>query len=231
MGTVLASILIARAGRILLDAGNDRWTAADLFDDCNAGQAEAALLKPDVSVTNDNVVLVAGTKQSIPAAGTQLIKLVRNMGTNGTTPGRTIELKDDMEAFSKKFPFWHKATAAPEVRYYFFDERDPKNYWVYPPQPASGFGYVNRIFAVAPADIVAGAGPSYAVVITIDDIYQNVLLDFMLHRAFVKDAAMSPNAAARALAHYAQFATALGRKDLLETRDDPSARGTKDEGR
>jgi len=228
MGTVLASTIMARAAGVLLDAGYARWTEAFLFDYANAGQQEAALLKPDISVSNENAVLVAGTKQSIPAAGTQLIKLVRNMGISpGTTPGRVIELAD-MDEFSRKFPFWHQATAAATVRFYFFDPRDPKNYYVYPPQPSSGFGYVNQIYALSPTDMVAGAGPVYTVAITIDNIYQNVLMDYMLYRAYSKDAAMTPNAAARAQAHYAQFATALGRKDLLEKADDPNLKKQKE---
>jgi DUF971 family protein len=52
---------------------------------------------------------------------------------------------------------------------------------------------------------------SYAVQIDIQDIYTSPILDYVLYRAYSKDASFA-GSAQRAAAHYSQFANALGAK-------------------
>lgn len=181
MGTVLASALIARAASILNDAGNVRWGATELLDYINAAQREIATLKPDASATNGAVQLVAGSLQSIPSGAILLIDIPRNMGANGTTVGASIT-RMEKDILDSLYADWQKATASATVEFYIYDRRYPKKFWVYPPQPGSGMGYVDMFYSVIPAD-VAAAGNA----ITLDDIYQNAILDYMLYRAFQKN--------------------------------------------
>jgi len=226
MGTILASTIIASVAKTLQDEATDRRTTeADLFGYINAAQREAVILKPDISVANVSVVLVAGTKQTIPTAGIQLIKLVRNMGTTGTTVGNIIRMVDDIENFNLMNPSWHTSTASATVEKCIFDERDPKHFYVSPPQPASGFGYVEEIYSVIPADIVAGSGPVYTVAITIDDIYATPVIEpYCLYRAYAIDADQSQLAWERSNFNYNLFLTALGRLDLIERTNKPKER-------
>lgn len=60
-------------------------------------------------------------------------------------------------------------------------------------------------------------------VITIDDIYSNSLLDYVLYRAYMKDADYAANAD-RALAAYAAFQKSLGMLDQKEVMDNPYIR-------
>ena len=215
MGTILCSAIIDKAEIALHDTGNDRWTADDLFGWLKSGQRHAAILKPDVSVTNTSVTLVAGVKQSIPTGGIQLINIPYNMGvTPGTTPGPAIRIitLETMAAFN---PTWTTDTAAAVVQNYMFDERDPKNFYVYPAQPA-GVGYVTMVYAVTPADPA-----TIATAITLDDIYETVLLDYILYRVYAEDAAQSQFASMRSMLHWNMFVEALGRKDLKEKIDHP----------
>ena len=216
MGTITVASLFDKAATVLNDAGNVRWTTTELLGWLNDGQRAITIIKPNASVSNASVQLVAGTKQAIPAGGVQLIDVPRNMGSAGTDPGLVVRLTDraNLDAY---LPNWHNATASASVQHYMFDPRDPKHFYVYPPQPASGMGYVEIISAVTPADCVIGTGT----VITLDDIYEPVLLDYMLFRGFSKDSEFSADQG-RAGAHQTAFFTALGVKVQAEAGLNPN---------
>ena len=216
MGTILCSAIVDKAEEQLMDTGNDRHAAADLFGWLKSGQRQAAIFKHDVSVTNASSILVAGVKQSIPTGGIQLINIPYNMGTTpGTTVGAPIHLVK-METLSRLNPTWTTDTAVATVESYMFDPRDPKTFYVYPPQPAATFGYVQHVYSVTPADPA-----TIAAAITLDDIYEPTLLDYILYRAYAKDSAQSQFSAQRATAHWNMFVDSLGRKDLREKQDSP----------
>lgn len=167
MGTVLASEIMADAAETLLDQNNTRWTDPVKFGYVNDGQRLAVLYKPDINVVIDSYQLVEGTKQTLPdgtnsfqnpsAATLQecvaLLDIIRNMGTAGTTPGGAIDPVDlqYLNAFNTD---WHAETAAAAVQSYAFDERYPKNFYVYPPQPAASQGYVEVSYSALVADLV-----------------------------------------------------------------------------
>lgn len=219
MGTVLCSRVISKAAEILLDEGYERWDRSYLFEGICIGQRETVSIKPDAYVQNSAVQLAAGTKQTI--TGIQLIRVVRNMGTDGQTPGPVIRITDQ-DRFDRYNPYWHMAAESAEVRFYMFNEKDPKTWYNYPPQPNSDPGWVELIQSIAPPDIVLGESPNeYDVPITLDDIYENPLLMFVLHHAYLLDADNSPEAASRATDYYNLFVVSLGRRDLAEKKDGP----------
>jgi hypothetical protein len=220
MGTILCSAIVDKAELQLMDTGNNRHEATDLFGWLKSGQRQAAILKPDVSVTNVGVALSAGVKQTIPTGGLQIIDITHNLGVGGATPGAAIDIIT-MKTMSALNPDWASDTAAAVVENFMLDERDPKNFYVYPAQPA-GVATVNMVYSVTPADPA-----TIATAITLDDIYETLLLDYVLYRAYGKDSAQSQFAAARSMAHWNFFVEALGRKDLKEKTDHP--RPNKDE--
>ena len=216
MATITCQNIVDKAELQLHDTGNDRWSADDLFGWLKSGQRQAAILKPDVSVTNASSVLVAGVKQSIPTGGIQLINIPYNMGVSpGTTPGAAIQFVDP-KTMAQLNPTWTTDTAAAVVQNYMFDPLDPKVFYVYPAQPSSGFGYVLIVYSVTPADPA-----TIAAVITLDDIYEPTLLDYVLYRAYAEDAAQSQLALNRSVVHWNMFVESLGRKDLKEKMDTP----------
>lgn len=222
MGTVLCSKIMEQAAKILLDEGYDRWTRADLFEGICDGQREIVSIKPDAWVQNTAVQLAPGTKQTI--IGIQLIRVVRNMGTDGETPGRIIRIAD-RSRFDQYNPYWHSAPPDAEVQFYMYDEKeDPKTWYNYPPQPTENRGYAEIIQSVAPSDIALGESPNeYDVAVTLDDIYKNALLMFVLHRAYLLDADESQEAATRSTGYYELFVTSLGRRESAEKAADPNA--------
>lgn len=205
--TTALNDIVDNAEITLHDPDNDRWDATELAEWGSYAQNAIVLRKPDAYMKNESFVLVAGTRQAI--AGTVVINITRNMGTDGSTAGAVIT-RVNLVTMDAILPSWHTATASATIKHWIHDLRDPKNFWVYPPQPSSGFGYVDAIWSEAPPSIGVGAN------ITLDDIYKTIILDYILFRAYAKDAALHPNGAARATAHAQMFLNALGSKEKVE---------------
>jgi len=214
MSTIIAQSIIDRAGKLLQDITKVRWTEPELLEWLNDGQREIVNLRPDANPKNIAVVMVTGTKQNIPATGIRLIDIVRNMGTDGLTPGRGVRIVD-REVLDSQLPDWHASTPAAESKHYCFDARDPKQFYVYPPQPAVSPGFLELVYSEAPADILIGA------VITIDDVYSNAILDYIMYRAYSKDAEYAANPA-RATSHYQAFALSLGMDEKNLAKNNPN---------
>lgn len=216
MGTIIARTVIEKAQIILQDTTGVRWPSdTELLGWLNDGQLEVMVFKPNANVKNIAVKLVAGTKQSLPSDGVQLIDVVRNMGTNGNTPGRAIRIVM-REILDAQVPNWHAATPAADTKHYMYSMLDPKNYYVYPPQPASGQGY---------AEVIYGATPAAATIngaIALDDIYQNVLVDYILYRAYSKDTEYAADQN-RAATHQSAYIAALTGKAKVEVGVNPNA--------
>ena len=219
MGTILASTIIDTVEGILQDTDNDRWSAADHLGYLNSIQRLIVYLKPNAYVVNEAVVCVAGTKQSIPSDGVQLINIVRNMGTDGTTPGRAV-VKGDLDQFNVIERDWHSAEASATAELFFFDEQDPKNFYVYPPQPTSSFGYLEQVYSKSPADVASDEA------ITLDDTYEDVIKNGMLYLAYARET--DPDSQNQSRSYFDLFATQLGRRDLIEAQYKPRKRGDTD---
>jgi hypothetical protein len=217
MATIDAKDLVDKASIVLQDTGNVRWTSTEMLEWVNDAQRELALVRPDAFVKNISVKLVAGVKQSIPTDGTKLIEVNRNMGSAGTTPGRAISIvfKHLMDA---QDPDWTVAGAKTVVKHFMTDMRDPKVFYVYPPQP-SVTDYVEMVYAAYPPvipNLTAGTK------ISVDDIYANALMDFVLYRAFSKDA--DAGNAQLALAYRESFVKSLSLKFEVDKMVDPNQR-------
>ncbi len=216
MGTIIARAVIEKAQIILQDTTGVRWPSdTELLGWLNDGQREVMVFKPNANVRNVAVRLAAGTKQQLPADGVQLIDVVRNMGTNGTTPGRAVRIVM-REILDAQVPNWHAATADAAVKHYTYTVLDPKTFYVYPPQPASNQGYVELAYGAAPADATINGA------ITLDDIYQNVLVDYILYRAYSKDTEYAADQN-RAATHQNAYIAALTGKAKVEAGANPNA--------
>lgn len=215
MGTITANSIIKKAQIILQDTTGVRWPDEELLGWLNDGQREVAILKPNAHVKNIAVRLAAGTKQTLPFDGVQLIDLVRNLGVDGQTPGRAVRivLREILDA---QVTHWHTAAASAEAKHYVYSLLDPKNFYVYPPQPAAGQGYVEIVYGASPAD-ASLSGP-----ITLDDIYQNLLVDYVLYRAYSKDTEYAADQNRAATCQNAYLAALTG-KARVEVGTNPNS--------
>lgn len=210
MGTILASAIQTKIATDIFDEGADRFVVADYLSWINEGQVQAVIAKHDVNVTNAAQVLVAGTKQSIGTTGLAFRKATRNMGTTGTAPGAPV-YPVDMDQFSRRNRNWHTAPESATVQCYMYDPEDPKNFYVYPPQPSSGFGYLEIVTPTIPTAISAISNA-----INIGDEYETVLYHYGMFKAHMDDAKYSALSLQKAMTHINQFYMLLGRMDLVE---------------
>lgn len=202
MATVTVNSIVDKAELLLQDTTNVRWTSAELVDWLNDGQREVVQHKPEASAKNIAVALTANsTKQTLPSDGVSFIRLTRNMGAGGSTPGKAIRIVS-REILDAQRPDWHTDASAGYVQHYIFDPLDPKTYYVYPKAPATSL-YVEMVYSAAPTNASAGG------TISIDDIYANALLDYIMFRAYSKDAEYAQNAQL-AIAYYTSFANSIG---------------------
>ena len=204
---VTAQSLIRRVIETMQDKTSIRWPVDELVRYLNDAQREIILYRPDAAVTNAAVPLVAGSRQTLPAGGTKLLDVVRNSA--GSRRAVRIVNREILDA---QLPGWHAQTGAAEVLHYMYDPREPRVFYVYPPAVASGAS-VDVTYASMPADIAEPAeGALYTAVtgnLGVPDIHANAVQDYVLYRAYTKDSEYAGNAA-RAQAHYASFANALG---------------------
>lgn len=202
MATVLVRDVVERAETILQDTTNTRWTKDELLNWLNDGQLAIVNRRPDLHVTNAAFSCVAGTKQSLPADGLRLAKVLRNTG------GKAIR-EIDMRILDDQIPDWHNPVAANSVDHYSYDLRDPKSFYVY---PAAAVNHsIDIIYTVAPSPITIANWATDNTTITLDDSYLNPILDWILYRSYSKDADYAANVQ-RAQMHLDAFKTALGEK-------------------
>jgi hypothetical protein len=210
MATVTVSSVISTASMILQDVTNVRWPQAELIGYLNDGQREVVLYKPSACVINKDVPLVAGTKQKIPADGNSLVDVVRN------TDGSAIRITS-RDILDSQVPDWHAVSrTASKVIHYCYSASDPKTFYVYPPSP--GNCTVEAIYNASPADAVLGG------LISIDDIYKSALIDYVIYRAYSKDADFAANEQS-AKTHYQAFLFAINGKTASDKLSNPNYRG------
>lgn len=212
MATTVTSIL-TNVSSLLQDTTNVRWTLAQLTVWLNDGQREIAVLKPNAYIKNSTVQLAAGTKQVVPSDGIYLIDIPRYLGTDGSTPSYAIK-SISREILDNQVPDWHAtkyANARP--KHFIYDELDPKRFYVYPPQPSSGFGYVDVIYGAIPPDAATN--------ITLPDEYSPALVNYILYRAWTQDSEWANNQALAAN-YYDKFMTLLMGKAKGESDSSPN---------
>ena len=217
---VLISGLIRRVQRILQDVLGTRWDEPELLDWFNDGRRELAVVRPTEFAVRLPVELVVGTLQQLPTEAFQLLRVDCNLlSVSPRQPGRTLTIVE-RRVMNTMHPRWQEDEAfpfEPQARHYVYDDTEPTTFHVFPGN--DGTGAVEVSVAVLPADATATTEA-----IGVRDIYANALVDYMLYRAFAKDADY-PGNAERSGAHYAAFASAVGAKSSIEMAITPAEGG------
>lgn len=189
-----------------------------------------ALHKPSACTSTQILTLVSGSRQAIPEAANQLVKVVRNVlnADNTEVIGRTSVTTVSRADMDASVPDWSDPAVFPvqkRVKHVMYDEEaDPRHFYVWPPN--AGTGRVEAVLAVRPADIATPAVPdsleSYSVYAEeVDAIYMTAIVHWMASMAYAMDAQF-PDAAARSAAHFQAFANELGVKMTNEMRLSPN---------
>jgi hypothetical protein len=187
------SDITSRARILLNDQDGTRWLDNELISWLNDAQKLVALTRPDSSVSNSTMTLVSGTKQTLPGAGFRLLDVMRNIAVDGVTGGRSIRAVD-REVLDSQDPSWHTGTQSGTIKHFIYDNRNPLVFYVYP--PASAGTKIEIMYSVAPTEIVynpANVAATLAIDLAISDIYLEAILNYVMYRAYSKDAEFSQN--------------------------------------
>jgi len=207
--------IFTNVGNILQDTTNVRWTQTELLNWLNAGQRTIALVKPNVTMTTQIVPLSAGTRQVLPSDIITLDQVVRNIASDGVTPGPAI-LPIEKVLLDNSYPGWHTAAASLTVLFYCWDDKDPTRFWVYPPQPTGTAQQVEAVMATLPASLTAASA-----VISLDDIYEGPLTEYILYRCFLKDSEFGAANLPQAMGHWQTMLELLQVKAAAEKMEGP----------
>tara|TARA_R100000278_G_scaffold123163_2_gene111614 strand:+ start:4546 stop:5262 length:717 start_codon:yes stop_codon:yes gene_type:complete len=224
MGTLTGTNIIDRARYVLQDSSGVRWTDAELLDYINDSQREIVNIKPEATATHANVLLAAGTEQTLPSGGLRLIKITRNMSGSAAdaTGSKSIRIVEE-DLLNSIEPDWHDPTVTGAsahgsvIKNYIFDGDDPKKFYVYPGVKSGSSAYVELIYSKLPTNLSAVSST-----IDIEDTYGNAILNFVLYRSYLKDAEYAGNQQ-RAGSHYQLFLNSLGAGGSAEAFLDPNA--------
>lgn len=204
MATVTVDTILSRCNTLLNDKIWARWPKQELLDYYNDGVRAIVLMRPDANAADVDFTCAAGTKQLLPSNALKLIDVVRN------DSGRVIRYID-RAALDDNYPDWHISADAADAAAYTYDDRDPKVFYLYPGVIAAA--KINLVYSVAPqaktlTQVNDAGSPAIA---DLDDIYINPIIDFILYRAYSKDADYVANSN-RAVNHYNAFSQQLGEK-------------------
>jgi hypothetical protein len=170
MATTAQSIF-DRFAYVLKDESNIRWTESEFEEWLNAGQFEIVRLLPSAYTEYATLAMVAGSKQT--CAGMYFHEAVRN-ASGAAVSGI------NSEALDVAYPDWHTQTGAAAVKFFTRDPREPRVFYVYPPNDGNGSVVVFQ--TKYPSGTVAVGGN-----IDLPDEFADALLNYCLYRAFSKD--------------------------------------------
>ena len=196
------SEVFARVSNVLQDESFVRWPQEERLRYLNDGRREMAVLRPDIYATTETLTLVAGTKQVLPLHGFQFFDAIRNIAADGS-PCAAVRVVE-REVLDATRPNWHNDPAGP-VRHFVFDERTPRIFFVYPPVAAGQKLEISH--AVEPAELLLANITTDQ--LSQESVYAGLLADYIIHRAYMKDAEYAGNGAL-AQQHYQRFLTGLG---------------------
>lgn len=203
--TIPAKDIIRRVVETLQDPTSVRWPISELARYFNDAQRAIVMYRPDAAVITAPVPLVPGTRQTLPAGATKMVR-----ASNNSAGSKRVVLLTRIEVIDAQLPGWHNLPGTTEILHYMFDPREPRVFHTYP--PAAPGAALQVTYATMPQSIAEPADSGMWESITgefgLPDIYAGAAQDYILHWCYLKDAEYAGNAA-RAQVHKQSFAEAL----------------------
>lgn len=201
---MIASDILGRVRPVLLDTDSSayRWSDADLLTYINDAVRLILVHRPDASTLTVSATLVAGSRQTLNTDYEKLVDVVCNKNADGSN-GRAVTLieQSTLDAFD---PSWRSGTAKSVVKHFMIDPRNSREFEVYPPATAGAQIYIRA--SAVPTQVTAAGNT-----IPIRDVYMEPVVNFVLYKAYTRDAEFAQNA--QLAAGYAStFSSLLGIK-------------------
>ena len=216
-----ASVVINEAARLLLDKGNDKWPRSHLAHAIAFTLREIVGLRPYALSELDTMKLAAGYEQQVPADVVRWLGGVRNMGSDGATPGRTI-VDGNWKTLKAFDPDLYGRRPGSEVREVYWDESTPRVFYTYPPVTSQTDVHIQFQGAKAPPD-GSTIEQDETTVLPISEDYAATLLDgvmaYALSEQFGPVNERSPN---EAQAYANRFYQGLQRDYQVKGRFEPN---------
>lgn len=181
-----AKPIIDTAARQLSDTGNTRWGRDALAAYVSWTLAEMAGLYPDSVAELDTMQLADGAEQDVPDDVIRWLGAVRNMGSDGATPGRTVR-NADLATAEEFDPDWMQRATKNVVKECYFADSAPRKFYTYPPVTTSS-GNVHLQFKAAkvPPD-GSTINNDESTELPVSEDYFNVVLNGVLAYAYGED--------------------------------------------
>lgn len=206
-----AKHIVRSAQEALQDADGERWPAPELVRYLNDGQQVIATAVPAAVSRTLRFVPTAGQgRQTLPQGAFLLLDVQCNAQGNWW-PVRKVDLRL-LEASARG---WRAMPPVRQVLHYSYSgDLSPNQFHLYPPPTADAM--LDVLVAVYPDKVAEPAGPTWHSVdgsTGLDARWDAALLDYVLYRAWSKDAEYGANAAlagARLQAFTAQVGVQAG---------------------
>ena len=224
MATAKVVDLVSRAQTLLQDTTSVRWPVLELQGWLNDSYRETVNLRPDANTATGEFTCAAGARQIVTTTFSSALRVIEVVRNTATTSAKGAVRLVNRRMLDDQRRNWYAETPTVDIQHYMYDPRLPKEFLVYP--PASTAARLEVVYSSVPlAHMLTEAqliNPATADVIRIDDSYFNALLDYVLYRAYSKDAEYTANAQ-RAVAHYQAFQNALGVSAQTNAASQPGA--------
>lgn len=186
-----AQKIIDRVSTNLNDIGNVRWTVAELLDAINDSEAALLEARPDLFHTTADFLLSPGNLQTAPADCYKFNEVVFNIDADGNQ-GKAVTFIKKSVLDRQRRAWTTTDDEDTEVRHWTQDEREWRQFYVAPYQPASTSQKVKIRYAKYPTEITAVGDNLNA-----PDEARNAVYYFCMMRMLEKDEkfAGSPQAA------------------------------------
>lgn len=219
MAVTTVGTVIRNAKLVLQEvtAAGTRWKNEELIGWLNEFYQAAVQLKPDAYSVNAEMALAEGTRQQIPTDGLRLIDVMRN--TVGDQMAVMVTTRRALDSTRRN---WHSDPASLEVEQYVFDDLDPTRFYVYP--PAKDGAKLEIIYSAVPTPHPASDGLDAIrdEAFKLNDAYVPVATDYILYRAYSKDAEHAANLN-RAQMHRQAYMQQLQGKGQVDAVVSPNA--------
>ena len=224
MATAKVVDLVSRAQTLLQDTTSVRWPVLELQGWLNDSYRETVNLRPDANTATGEFTCAAGARQIVTTTFSSALRVIEVVRNTAVTSAKGAVRLVNRRMLDDQRRNWYAETPTVDIQHYMYDPRLPKEFLVYP--PASTAARLEVVYSSVPlAHTLTEAqliNPATTDVIRIDDSYFNALLDYVLYRAYSKDAEYASNAQ-RAVAHYQAFQNALGVSAQTNAASQPGA--------
>jgi len=204
--TTPATYVLQQVSQTLQDPDQIRWNYSELAGYLNDGQIEIITKRPDLKTARITFTPVDGAVQQIPSNALALMDVTQN----ATGRKRALTKVDQLliEAVQRD---WQSLPAATEFVHFMHDPREPRRFLLYPPAKAGGA--VVLLCSMYPTPVVQELSFDFAPIsfgnIDVPDEFANALRDYILYRAYSKDAEFGGNTQLSA-SYFQLFNAALG---------------------